>query len=277
MTNYQNNNNSNDYNFQQYIYTTNNYINTLNNSISYLNRSTELLNQMYNNVDHYFYYNQNNNQNSFVPVNNNRRRRINNDEPQVDQEPEYGVEPHANSEQEIEQQEQQEEQQEGDEEEQQEEEPQEQEEQEEQREVELNIRNQRNERYRRLSNFNLAETISRNIIKMKYREIENPSETMCPITQEDFEPEDDVAVIQRCGHIFKYESLVTWLTRHQTCPSCRFNILSTSNLIRYTDTFTNEQLFLTNSQFRRHFVRRLFENFIDPSNNSSNVLSIALR
>ena len=42
MTNYQNNNNSNDYNFQQYIYTTNNYINTLNNSISYLNRSTQL-------------------------------------------------------------------------------------------------------------------------------------------------------------------------------------------------------------------------------------------
>ena len=98
---------------------------------------------------------------------------------------------------------------------------------------------------------------------------------MCAITQEEFEPDDDVGIIDNCGHIFKYDSLLNWLIRHQSCPNCRHSVLTDTNLIRYTDTETNERLYLTNSQFRRHVLRRVFGNFLNNNQDgSSNVLSV---
>ena len=99
---------------------------------------------------------------------------------------------------------------------------------------------------------------------------------MCAITQEEFEPDDDVGIIDNCGHIFKYDSLLNWLIRHQSCPNCRHSFLTDTNLIRYTDTETNERLYLTNSQFRRHVLRRVFGNFLNRNSDSSrNVLSVS--
>ena len=130
--------------------------------------------------------------------------------------------------------------------------------------------------YREFSRENLINAISSNIIKVKYRDISNPSDTVCAITQEEFEPDDDVGLINNCGHIFNYDSLLNWLIRHQTCPNCRYSVLSNTNLIRYTNTDSDERLYLTNSQFRRHVIRRVLSNFFYNENvdNSRNTLSI---
>ena len=83
--------------------------------------------------------------------------------------------------------------------------------------------------------------------------------------------------MESCGHIFKYDALLNWLMRHQTCPNCRHNVLLNTSLIRYTDNTSNEEFFLTQSQFRRHLVRRVFQNFVNANADTTNSVSIVLR
>ncbi len=242
-------------NMNNYFTIINNYISTVNNSINYLNRSNDIISNMYNNMDYYYYYysnNYNNNPN-YVPIENNRRRRVYNQEQNFENNNEQVNYIGANNEQvnypenTVENQET------------------------------IEEREQRiNNYYRELSRENLINTIARSITKLKYRDVPNPNDTMCAITQEEFEPDDDVGIIDNCGHIFKYDSLLNWLISHQTCPNCRHSILRDSNLIRYTDTETNERMYLTNSQFRSHVLRRIFGNFSNRnSDGSSNVLSVS--
>lgn len=54
----------------------------------------------------------------------------------------------------------------------------------------------------------------------KFEEIENQNETICPITQEPFYPQDNVAVLE-CGHYFKKDAFLSWSRRSRSCPSCR--------------------------------------------------------
>ena len=246
-------------NMNNYFTIINNYISTVNNSINYLNRSNDIISNMYNNMDYYYYYYYSNNYNNYnnnpnyVPIENNRRRRVYNQEQNFENNNEQVNYIGANNEQvnypenTVENQET------------------------------IEEREQRiNNYYRELSRENLINTIARSITKLKYRDVPNPNDTMCAITQEEFEPDDDVGIIDNCGHIFKYYSLLNWLISHQTCPNCRHSILRDSNLIRYTDTETNERMYLTNSQFRRHVLRRIFGNFSNRnSDGSSNVLSVS--
>ena len=243
-------------NMNNYFNTINNYINTLNNSINYFNHSNTIISNMYNNLDYYYYYNWNNynnyNNRNYVPLENNRRRRVHNEEINV----ENNNEDVNHTEPRVENEEQEENNQ--------------NEETNEEREERIN------NHYRELSRQNLINAIATNITKLKFRDLPNPTDNMCAITQEDFEPDDDVGIIDNCGHIFKYDSLLNWLISHQSCPICRHSVLTDTNLIRYTDTETNERLYLTNSQFRRHLLRRLFGNFLNRnSDGSSNVLSLS--
>jgi hypothetical protein len=59
-----------------------------------------------------------------------------------------------------------------------------------------------------------------NVTYKKFEEIENQNETVCPITQETFAPEDNVALL-RCGHYFKKDAFLVWGRRSTSCPSCR--------------------------------------------------------
>jgi hypothetical protein len=61
-----------------------------------------------------------------------------------------------------------------------------------------------------------------------FSSIENPLNTSCPISQEDFTPNQEVLQIKYCGHIFKTQSLLTWFINRPTCPYCRFDIRSYS-------------------------------------------------
>ena len=52
-------------------------------------------------------------------------------------------------------------------------------------------------------------------------QIVNPLNSECPITQDVFQPSDNVLMINSCRHIFKKTSLMSWLRRSRTCPCCR--------------------------------------------------------
>lgn len=61
-----------------------------------------------------------------------------------------------------------------------------------------------------------------------FSSIENPLNTSCPISQEEFTPNQEVLQIKYCSHIFKTQSLLTWFINRPTCPYCRFDIRSYS-------------------------------------------------
>ena len=252
-----NNNNSTDSYTNNYFYTINNYMTLMNNSIYYLNRSNEIISNMQYNLDYYYYNNVNVDRN-YIPLDNDRRRRRlfqqytgeenHNDTGETEQilDVETSEETREETSEEITE------------------------------ETREEIEERLNNMYTEFSRENLINAISSNIIKVKYGDICNPVDSICTITQEEFEPDDDVGFINNCGHIFNYDSLLTWLIRHQTCPNCRYSVLSNTNLIRYTDTDSNERLYLTNSQFRRHVIGRVLGNFFNNENvdNSRNTLSI---
>ena len=53
-----------------------------------------------------------------------------------------------------------------------------------------------------------------------FGELENRNETICPITQEAFNSEDNVVLLE-CGHYFKKDGFMVWARRSRSCPSCR--------------------------------------------------------
>lgn len=62
-----------------------------------------------------------------------------------------------------------------------------------------------------------------------FRDIENPINSSCPITMENFLETDRVCQIKHCKHIFKERSLYTWFSNHVGCPVCRFDIRNDPN------------------------------------------------
>ena len=58
-----------------------------------------------------------------------------------------------------------------------------------------------------------ANDISRNVTTHFWRDISNSTDqTLDPITQEDFQPDDRVSRIDYCGHLFMEDALNTYLT-----------------------------------------------------------------
>ncbi len=60
--------------------------------------------------------------------------------------------------------------------------------------------------------------------RILYSNIENPLNSSCPITLENFDESDNVTQILGCGHIFNHESLISWFRNHVRCPVCRYDI-----------------------------------------------------
>jgi hypothetical protein len=48
--------------------------------------------------------------------------------------------------------------------------------------------------------------------------------SQCPITLEEFQPNDHVLQIRHCGHIFRPAALRNWFRRNVRCPVCRYDI-----------------------------------------------------
>ena len=76
-----------------------------------------------------------------------------------------------------------------------------------------------------------TQDISRNTSIHSWNEISGTtSQFLCPITQENFQPDDSVMRIDNCGHLFLEEPLTTYfLEFDHRCPICRYNISSNIN------------------------------------------------
>ena len=53
------------------------------------------------------------------------------------------------------------------------------------------------------------------------------NQLMCPITQQNFLPTDNVLRIRHCRHVFTADRLRQWFRSHHDCPVCRYDIRST--------------------------------------------------
>lgn len=54
--------------------------------------------------------------------------------------------------------------------------------------------------------------------------LQNPLNTTCPITLENFNPDSNVTRIRTCGHIFNQSALERWFRTSAHCPMCRIDI-----------------------------------------------------
>lgn len=135
------------------------------------------------------------------------------------------------------------------------------------------------EQYQELSNTNINTCIDENINNINYSSITNPLNNTCAISQDEFDADEEVSVFNYCGHIFKKEPLNTWLMNHHTCPNCRFNILTNSNLIKYSNRSGSFKYFLTIDQFRHLLANNIMNRFFNNgrSNSSNNSMSFVIR
>ena len=70
-------------------------------------------------------------------------------------------------------------------------------------------------------------------------------------------------MITECKHICKYDALYNWLSQHQTCPICRYNILTKSNIIRYDDPDDTYRLFLYENEFKFFIANNIITNLLN--------------
>ena len=89
------------------------------------------------------------------------------------------------------------------------------------------------EYFEELSLRNLQTIITNNVTECCFCLLCEPLNDSCSITHEDFLPQHKVTKINGCGHIFNSKAINAWLITHQSCPNCRYNILSNSNIISY--------------------------------------------
>lgn len=54
-----------------------------------------------------------------------------------------------------------------------------------------------------------------------YKNINNPFNNICSISQKTFSDNDNIIKINNCKHIFIEEDFLKWYNLHNTCPLCR--------------------------------------------------------
>jgi hypothetical protein len=120
-----------------------------------------------------------------------------------------------------------------------------------------NINNENNELtyeyFQEVSLTNLKTIIKNNISECDFSTLCEPLNESCSITHEEFLPNTRVCIIKNCGHMFNPKAINEWLVNHQTCPNCRYNILTNSNIISYNDQDTNNKFFFNINQLIKFF------------------------
>ncbi|XP_050207903.1 RING-H2 finger protein ATL7-like [Mercurialis annua] len=59
-----------------------------------------------------------------------------------------------------------------------------------------------------------------------YKESFSVRDTQCPVCLGDYQAEDKLQQIPKCGHTFHMECIDPWLANHTTCPLCRLSLIS---------------------------------------------------
>jgi hypothetical protein len=109
------------------------------------------------------------------------------------------------------------------------------------------------EYFQEVSLTNLKTIIKNNISECDFSTLCEPLNESCSITHEEFLPNTRVCIIKNCGHMFNPKAINEWLVNHQTCPNCRYNILTNSNIISYNDQDTNNKFFFNINQLIKFF------------------------
>jgi len=92
-----------------------------------------------------------------------------------------------------------------------------------------------------------------------------PITSRCVITQEQFNDNDIVSRIYRCGHVFNRNALLRWFERDTRCPICRYNL---ANSTRATNQNTSTQTNSTNQNTSTQTNSRQYMGTTDISNNT---------
>ena len=90
------------------------------------------------------------------------------------------------------------------------------------------------------------EQIESSTERLNFSEIENPVNSRCPITQEEFNPNDEVIQIRHCRHCFTPASLTNWFASNVRCPVCRYDIRN--NTDRTSERNTNNENNIINEE-----------------------------
>ena len=102
--------------------------------------------------------------------------------------------------------------------------------------------------------------------RVNYCDIVSPRNLSCPISLETFNDTDIVGVIRHCGHIFKYDELITWFRTNCVCPVCRYDIRN------YIPSENEEE---TKTSDPENEYETIYNNLTDASGNSTrSILSL---
>ena len=121
--------------------------------------------------------------------------------------------------------------------------------------------------------------ISRATNNTIYSDIENPSNSICPISRDLFNDNDNVTQIIPCGHIFSRNNLREWFTHNSGCPMCRYdirnynpngnsNVSQTPNNSRQT-TVSDNNFNINLNDIAEQIADDILNNVPDSSNNIS--------
>jgi hypothetical protein len=110
------------------------------------------------------------------------------------------------------------------------------------------------EDFQEVSLRNLKNIIANNTTECNFCTLCDPLNESCTITYEEFTPEHKVTKINSCGHIFNSKAINEWLITHQSCPNCRYNILTNSNIISYNDQESNNSFFFKIDELLKYFL-----------------------
>ena len=106
--------------------------------------------------------------------------------------------------------------------------------------------------------------ISRATREVPFSEIDDPQNSRCPISQQDFSQNDTVTQIRHCGHIFYSDEINTWWERNVRCPVCRHDIREYSEVTNQINLSNEEESThdnLNNSTHQERSVPRTSTNY----------------
>ena len=69
-----------------------------------------------------------------------------------------------------------------------------------------------------------AEQVTEATRRVRFQDIEQPVNLVCPISLDIFRPDQEVTQLIHCGHIFDTTQIQQWFTSHVHCPMCRHDI-----------------------------------------------------
>lgn len=116
--------------------------------------------------------------------------------------------------------------------------------------------------------------ITRATREVQFNEIDQPQNTRCPISQQDFSQNDTVTQILHCGHIFYPNEINTWWERNVRCPVCRHDIREYREETSQSNLSNEEEPSLNNLNNSTNYQQETISESSTNYNNRTTIPSI---